>query len=170
MPPASSWLRQPTEVRTWSSDIPTRHNVNNSLVLSRKWGNGSLCYSVKVPYSSPNNPFPHSLLRTREITQSHSHRRKQVGCESCCNFASSIPANRLLWSRHFSAPCKAPKGLQKVSVTYRVPQVLEFLALCPMTCQAPPLRRLLPKSPASEPKHSRVQVSCSSFLDLLGGF
>ena len=34
------------------------------LSSSREWGNGS--QSLKVPYSSPNKPFPPSLLRTRE--------------------------------------------------------------------------------------------------------
>ena len=37
-------------------------------MLSREWGNGSLlsCSPYIIPNDSPHNPFPHSLLSTRQ--------------------------------------------------------------------------------------------------------
>ena len=43
--------------------------LNPKRIKKTPWflvGNGGMDPPLKVPYSSPNNPFPHSLLRTKE--------------------------------------------------------------------------------------------------------
>ena len=74
------------------------NSLSFSLFLSREWGEWIPMIVHKVPYSSPNNPFPHSLLSTSQ---------------PCSGGQEREPQGHLRHRRATTGPCTRPGHLRK---------------------------------------------------------